>query len=125
MILIIGGTFQGKKAFAEKKCGITRWVDGANCSPQDIETCEGLFHFHEYIHNRLKEGDDCTQLAERIQKKNPGIVLVTNELGYGVVPIEAFDRKYRETTGRVCTALAGQADEVYRVICGIGVKLKG
>ena len=32
-------------------------------------------------------------------QKNPDIVLVSNELGYGVVPIDAFDRNYRETTG--------------------------
>lgn len=39
--------------------------------------------------------------------------------------MEAFDRKWREKTGRVCTELARQADTVYRVVCGIGIPLKG
>lgn len=124
MKLIIGGAFQGKKAFAEEICKDLEWVDGADCSEEAIDSCGGMFHFHEYIRNRLKEGGDCTELADRIQKNNPEVVLVSNELGYGVVPIEAFDRKYRETTGRVCTRLAEGAEAVYRVICGIGVRIK-
>ena len=38
--------------------------------------------------------------------KNPDLVLISNELGYGVVPMDVFDRNYRETTGRVCTEIA-------------------
>ena len=64
------------------------------------------------------------QLEELLQK-NPEICIVTNELGYGVVPIEPFDRKWREKTGRICTELAAKADSVTRVVCGIGILLKG
>ncbi|KIR01579.1 hypothetical protein P261_00393 [Lachnospiraceae bacterium TWA4] len=52
-------------------------------------------------------------------------MLVSNELGYGIVPMDAFDRKYRETTGRICCMIAEQADEVYRVVCGLPQKIKG
>ena len=55
---------------------------------------------------------------QRIQSENPEVVIVTNELGYGVVPVDAFDRNFREATGRVCTQLAEAADEVCRVVCG-------
>ena len=64
-------------------------------------------------------------LIQRLAKENPDVVIVTNELGYGVVPVDAFDRKYRETTGRVCTQAACQADTVIRVVCGIGQVIKG
>lgn len=63
-------------------------------------------------------------LGEELIRRNPSLVVVTNELGYGVVPIEAFDREYRERTGRVCTVLAAASDEVYRVVCGVGVRIK-
>ena len=62
---------------------------------------------------------------EELLQKNPEICIVTNELGYGVVPIEPFDRKWREKTGRICTELAAKADSVTRVVCGIGILLKG
>ena len=62
-------------------------------------------------------------LAEQLWMKNPDLVLISNELGYGVVPMDVFDRNYRETTGRVCTEIASWADAVYRVVCGIGTKI--
>ena len=56
--------------------------------------------------------------------RNPQVVLVVNELGCGVVPMDAFDRKYRERAGRLCCALAREAEEVHRVLCGIGTRIK-
>lgn len=124
MKLIIGGAFQGKKAFAQMLVPECRFIDGQSCGADEIFACEGIYHFHEYIRNRLAEGKDCTALGEELIRRNPSVVVVTNELGCGVVPIETFDREYRERTGRVCTVLAAAADEVYRVICGVGLKIK-
>ena len=67
---------------------------------------------------------DCQKLGEELTEKNPSLVVVTNELGCGVVPVDAFDREYRERTGRVCTVLAAASDEVYRVICSVGLRIK-
>ena len=52
-------------------------------------------------------------------------MLITDEIGYGIVPTDAFYREYRETHGRVCTQIAAEAKEVHRVICGIGTVIKG
>ena len=59
-----------------------------------------------------------------LYEKNPELIVVTRELGCGMVPIDPQDRKYRETHGQICTELAKRADEVVRVICGVGMKLK-
>ena len=83
-----------------------------------------LFHFHEYIRRMLEQEMSVQDLAEQLWMKNPDLVLISNELGYGVVPMDVFDRNYRETTGRVCTEIASEADAVYRVVCGIGTKIK-
>ena len=83
-----------------------------------------LFHFHEYIRRMLEQEMSVQDLAEQLWMKNPDLVLISNELGYGVVPMDVFDRNYRETTGRVCTEIASWADAVYRVVCGIGTKIK-
>ena len=124
MKLIIGGAFQGKKTFAKTLCPDIEFIDGQTCAPEAIFTCKGIYHFHEYIRNCLKNGQDCVTFGEELIRRNPSLVVVTNELGYGVVPIEAFDREYRERTGRVCTVLAAASDEVYRVVCGVGVRIK-
>jgi adenosylcobinamide kinase/adenosylcobinamide-phosphate guanylyltransferase len=51
-------------------------------------------------------------------------VLVTNELGMGVVPPYALGRAFRDIAGRVNQILAGEAEEVYLCVSGIPVKIK-
>ncbi len=125
MILVTGGCFQGKTAYACKTFGIGREeaADGAVCPPEEIYKTKLLFHFHEYI-RRLMETEESFSL-EALTRKNPEIILVTNELGYGVVPTDRFDRAYREKTGRVCCQVAREAKQVHRVVCGIGTVIKG
>ena len=113
MQLIIGGAFQGKKEYAKVQ-GIEEkdMKDGANASYEDIFTCRCLYHFHEWIRARLQEDRDMSHLEEELLRVNPDIVLISNELGYGVVPVDAFDRKYREAVGRICTKMAAAAKRV-------------
>jgi adenosyl cobinamide kinase/adenosyl cobinamide phosphate guanylyltransferase len=72
----------------------------------------------------LQDGKDINEAVNQILQRNPNIVIVVDELGCGIIPMEAFDRDYREITGRVCCRLAENAKEVHRVICGIGMVLK-
>jgi adenosylcobinamide kinase/adenosylcobinamide-phosphate guanylyltransferase len=67
---------------------------------------------------------DAEAFAECLCACNPEILIVSNELGYGVVPMEKADRLWREAAGRICCALASRADEVVRVVCGIGQRIK-
>jgi adenosylcobinamide kinase/adenosylcobinamide-phosphate guanylyltransferase len=67
---------------------------------------------------------DVMAIAERLIRENPDVVIVTDEIGYGIVPVDKAEREYREVAGRICTRLAAEADEVYRVICGIGTRIK-
>ena len=46
------------------------------------------------------------------------------EIGNGIIPLEPFEREYRERTGRILVELASRAEEVERVICGMGQKIK-
>lgn len=124
MILVTGGCFQGKTQYACETFGICReeTVDGASCPLEDLYRTKLLYHFHEYIRRLMKAGQELS--VERLAKENPGVVLVTNELGYGVVPTDRFDREYREKTGRVCCRIAREAAQVHRVVCGIGTVIK-
>lgn len=52
------------------------------------------------------------------------LVLVSDEVGSGIVPIDAFEREFREKNGRVNCYLAVQAEQVIRVTAGIGTRIK-
>lgn len=127
MELVIGGAFQGKREVACRLFDLekTELEDGSTCEFQKIYDCKGMFHFHEYIRRRLKEYGTVENLVLEIMERNPDIVIVSNEIGYGIIPLDAFERLWREQTGRVCCQVAEQSSHVIRVVAGIGTLLKG
>ncbi len=56
---------------------------------------------------------------------NVPFILVTNEVGLGVVPPYAIGRDFRDIAGRMNQILAATADEVYFCVSGIPMKIKG
>ena len=50
--------------------------------------------------------------------------IICDEVGCGITPLDRTDRDWRERVGRLCCRLAAEADEVYRVHCGLGVRIK-
>ncbi len=63
-------------------------------------------------------------LLSIIQTAEKPFILVTNELGMGVVPPYALGRAIRDIAGRVNQVLARVADEVHLCVSGIPVKIK-
>lgn len=122
--MIIGGAHQGKLKLAKQMYPDIKWLDGKVCGEKEIFYCGGISRFHEYIAGRLRKGADLSGFPERLYAENPDIVIVTDEIGYGIVPVDQFQRRYREATGRICTELASRSEEVYRIICGIGMRIK-
>lgn len=53
------------------------------------------------------------------------IIMVTNEVGLGIVPENRQARLFRDLVGRCNQCVAARADEVYLVSCGIPLQLKG
>ncbi|SFR72631.1 bifunctional adenosylcobinamide kinase/adenosylcobinamide-phosphate guanylyltransferase [Anaeromicropila populeti] len=126
MWLITGGAYQGKLEYAMQCTGIKKEdiADGAICDIEEIMKKPMVNCFHLWIARMLKDEQDVMTLVEKIMKNNPHIVFVVDELGCGIVPINSFDRMYRETTGRICCRIASRAKCVHRVICGVGVVIK-
>jgi adenosylcobinamide kinase/adenosylcobinamide-phosphate guanylyltransferase len=52
-------------------------------------------------------------------------IIVSNEVGHGVVPDNALARQFREAQGRLNIALAAQADLAVLVTAGLPLALKG
>ena len=124
MRIITGGAFQGKRAFAEKLYPGVEWTDGGRCALDEIRTCRAVYGFHEFVKRWLKQGKSWEELASLMLEENRDLILICDEIGCGLVPVDAFKREYRESTGRVMNALAVQAERVDRVVCGIGRRIK-
>ncbi|MCR4434663.1 MAG: bifunctional adenosylcobinamide kinase/adenosylcobinamide-phosphate guanylyltransferase [Clostridiales bacterium] len=68
---------------------------------------------------------EISKLIRLINGSPVPFVLVTNEVGMGIVPEYPAGRVFRDIAGRVNQMLAAAADEVYLCISGIPVKIKG
>ena len=113
MILIIGGAGQGKLDYVLERTGYSA-ADVAR-SPEeaaDKPILAGL--------ERWPELDGEVLLAA-----NPGLIVICDEVGCGVVPARPEERDWREKVGRLCCRLAARAEREERIFCGLPMVLKG
>ena len=104
-VLIVGGAHQGKAALARALYPALPCVE----------------NLHVRVREELAAGRDPMALLERLR----GSVVTCDEVGCGVVPIDRADEAYREAVGRLCCALAAEADAVVRVTAGVPQYIKG
>lgn len=88
-----------------------------------------LFSNLEEINKNIKFEDKEKLIIKKIEKivttsKNKEVILVSNEVGMGIVPGNKMGREYRDIAGRVNQFLAQKADKVYITIAGLPVELK-
>ncbi|ACL02161.1 Adenosylcobinamide-phosphate guanylyltransferase [Desulfatibacillum aliphaticivorans] len=69
--------------------------------------------------------DKARELAEVIQKAPCPVILVSNEVGAGIVPENALSRLFRDAAGKVNQIMASACDQVQWVVAGIPVIIKG
>ena len=110
MILVTGGSCQGQDEFAKML------TDGTGI------TVTGGFHL--LVKKWIDEGLDPETEFEKLIAGGRQAVFVTDEIGGGIIPMDESDRTWRELHGRLCCRLAAMSDEVYRVTCGIAVRIK-
>lgn len=63
-------------------------------------------------------------LLDCINQVNASFIIVTNEVGLGLVPANKMSRLYRDLLGRANQTLAQRADEIYLMVAGIPLLVK-
>ena len=82
-----------------------------------------------WLSNRLLVDADLEKetegLAGVLAHRTGSVVLVTNEVGSGIVPDNAVARRFRDAQGRLNQRMAALADRVVLVVAGLPLVVKG
>ena len=130
MKLVIGGPAQGKLDYVLLKYELQKNKVWDGCIPNntdDIERKEKpviINHFHLWVKSRMISGGCPEDEIMSFLDCNEDCIIICDEIGNGIIPIEPFEREYRERVGRILVQLAKRAEEVERIICGMGQKIK-
>ena len=135
MELILGGYAQGQLDFAK------------SCYPDavvfDADNFENLFaksageigdnavkiwnNFNISVKKMIESGKNDDEIRDMIEKSitfHKNLVVISDEIGCGIIPMNADERYFREFVGRIQCFLAEKADKVVRVVCGIPQRIK-
>ena len=127
MKLVIGGTAQGKLEYVLLKHDVQKNMVWDGVLPNDRELNGNIViinHLHQWVKNCMVSGGCPEDEIMSFLDCNEECIIICDEIGNGIVPIDPFEREYRERTGRILVQLAMRAEEVERIICGIGQKIK-
>lgn len=122
MRLIIGGANQGKLQWVLRQNHLTEEEVAETAEQACVRPV--LNGLQEVIKQWLLGKKVPAKEMQKILKVNPNLIIICNEVGSGLVPLEPFERAWREETGRLCCILAKEAQQVERIFCGIAVTLK-
>ena len=114
MIFVIGGLASGKREYVKSTYG---YADG-DMADAVLDDKPVIYNLQNLVAAHPDEQD--TLLPALLSKA----VVICNEVGSGVVPIDKAERMTREATGRLCVLLAEKAEKVVRVFCGIPTVIK-
>ena len=139
MEFIIGGCFQGKSEFARKRyqektgqvLSVEEWfqlsADGRHSSWEEAWNVPVIEHTEQYIKRLSKEEGSMAEKQQRIatwietlMDKNRDVIVLMDEVGCGIVPMQREEREYRDLVGFAGQRIAKKAERVYRIQVGIG-----
>jgi len=144
LTLVLGGARSGKSSFAEGFVTGTDRIYLATAEGRDAEMAARIAD-HQIARGagwrtieapRLAAADlrmeveadwtaEADALLDLLAKRTQDTVMVSNELGMGLVPDTSLGRRFRDAQGRLNQMAAGRADRVIFVAAGLPLVLKG
>lgn len=127
MILIFGGAYQGKLEYAKE-----HWDFGDD----DVFFCDEdmaidlskkvICGLEKFVYACVLEGVEAKDVLKSYDDEYPldEKIWIADDISQGVVPIDHTRRAWRESVGRSLLWLGKESEEVHRVFCGLGQRLK-
>ena len=125
MVLILGAAYAGKRDIAHQIYGVEAFCSGADADFSVILNAAAVTDYQILVCRILDAGKSPQEFTNRLLSQNPDAVILMNEVGAGIVPLERTERIWREECGICAQMLARHAETVIRVVCGLPQLLKG
>ena len=139
MDLIIGGYAQNKTEYAKKEYSDAILYENLDInriiinlkeenSARNIIINNLQLVIKELLSAGMKSEEVWQEIKNRILKlegHGANLILISDEIGGGIVPMDAFDREWREVTWLILCRLAEQAQKVVRIVMGLPQIIKG
>ncbi len=126
MIFVFGGAYQGKLDFAFEKFGVDK-ADVSVCSKDDATLCfdkKVIYRIEEFVFGCIERGESPVEYLKANLNRLEDKIIICTDVSQGIVPMDKTERAWREDNGRCMNMISAKADEVYRVFCGIGSKVR-
>lgn len=123
MVLVVGGAYQGKLEYVKKEFNLTNddIVNGALINLDNMSNGKCLYNFHKLIERLNNENINIDNFMENHKFS----IIISNEIGCGVIPIDKKNRDLVELVGRNLCNLAKKANKVIKISCGLPIIIKG
>ncbi|MGD0724538.1 MAG: bifunctional adenosylcobinamide kinase/adenosylcobinamide-phosphate guanylyltransferase [Spirochaetia bacterium] len=112
---------------------VTVWIANLLLGDDSFDEGSAATHAGELVSQvRAAEPAEYGVLAERVlpyggaksAEYGGAVIVVTNEVGSGIVPDNAISRRFRDCAGRANQVIAREADELYFMVAGIPMRMK-
>ncbi len=125
MHIIIGGACNGKRDYVRTMLAgrEAEWFEGV--IPKQSDSCQLMVvaGIEKWLaETKLSEEDAIDYVLAAVASRH--VIIVMTDIGRGIVPIDAQQRKLRDACGRLYQRLMAEADEVTRIWYGIAKTLK-
>src|SRR5659263_755662 len=120
MNFIFGGRCQGKLSYAKQQFSNDLTVcDLKYCDIDEAFKAEIIINLQDAVKSMLHNGKNPMQYFIDNMGHFSEQVIIGAEIGCGVVPTDAFEREWRDETGRANQMLSAKADTADRVWAGL------
>lgn len=120
MKLIIGGAYQGKTKFVREVFHVEPQI----CDEKSALKAEAINCFQKLVKDLMVTGKDPQDFTKKLLEVNSNAIIICDEVGLGIVPLDPLERKWREEVGRCLCLIASQADYVSRISAGLETRIK-
>lgn len=124
MILVFGGAYNGKLAYVKEKYNIDE-EDIFYCTLGNLDLDKKVIcGLHIFVREMILNDKDPLEYIKNNIEKLEGKIIITDDIGMGIVPIEKRDRMWRDIHGKCIQYISLNCIKVIRIFFGIEKVLK-